>query len=560
MTLATNDTTMIGSSSSDAQLPPAAPTVGGMTTVQSSVAAGAYRVKRPQSSRLRRKIDDTYSYFQKKVDPIVSLLVTQFLSQQPIDVLSAMKLYFVNMRDEEVWQKASIGDVPCYEPLKDQKMYFTQDFGPILSKIVDSIAASQPQSIVDFVIDDVLPTIVPPPRPSESTARSKLNDAITLASAIAVPSDSKVELLAARSTSAAATTVVSTTKITTSTATGGAPGGVIKIQISMLGLGGSGKSSIIKALQGDFDPRIKPSLGFKPVSMQLRENTNVTFYDLGGGKKIRDIWAEYHHDVHGVVYVFDASLTGAELDESVSMFHTTVGHEFLTGKPLLVVANKLDIAEAISAEKLSALLGLDRFVDARVVGISSCVDSASNLPAPFGDDAPEGTTVAVAASIDPRYEVALEYLLDQVINNFSLLDSRVKHDTEKKKAEEAKKRLARERKVLRNRIAMAFGDQIKPELMPENLPEPGAEDTYSRSEAIDFIAGEIAVAVPDLDPAAIEIVAMVGYQRLAMQIVGALKAPINKKKVAMEWHEIREMIAELRLELGLPELPAVAAE
>jgi hypothetical protein len=96
--------------------------------------------------------------------------------------------------------------------------------------------------------------------------------------------------------------------------------------------------------------------------------------------------------------------------------------------------------------------------------------------------------------------------------------------------------------------------------MPENLPEAGAEDTYTRAEAIDFIAGEIAVPVPDLDPAAVEIVAMVGYQRLAMQIVGALKAPINKKKVAMEWHEIRAMIVELRLELGLPELPPPAAE
>ena len=36
-----------------------------------------------------------------------------------------------------------------------------------------------------------------------------------------------------------------------------------------------------------------------------------------------------------------------------------------------------------------------------------------------------------------------------------------------------------------------------------------------------------------------------------MQIVGALKAPINKKKIPMSWIEIKKLIIEIRLELGL---------
>ena len=36
-----------------------------------------------------------------------------------------------------------------------------------------------------------------------------------------------------------------------------------------------------------------------------------------------------------------------------------------------------------------------------------------------------------------------------------------------------------------------------------------------------------------------------------MQIIGALKSPINKKKTPMEWNEITEILYELRLELGL---------
>ena len=50
---------------------------------------------------------------------------------------------------------------------------------------------------------------------------------------------------------------------------------------------------------------------------------------------------------------------------------------------------------------------------------------------------------------------------------------------------------------------------------------------------------------------AIEIIGLVGYQRLAMQIIGALKSPINKKKVPMTWIEIKALVIELRSELGL---------
>ena len=522
---------------------------------------GAYRVKRPQSSRLRRKIDDTYSYFQKKVDPIISLLVTTFLSQQPMNVLDAMKMYFANMRSEEVWQKASIGDIDCYTPLKPQKEYFTKDLGPILSKVVDSIASTQPQNVIDFIIEDVLPTIVPPPISTESTTRNKLTDAINMAQAIVIPSDqSVVDKTVEISTQAmtnAATSVTAVTSTTTHVPAGGPSssnaGVSTNIMISLLGLGGAGKSSIIKALQGEFDPKIKPSLGFKPVSMQLRENANVTFYDLGGGKKIRDIWAEYHHDVHGAVYVFDVSLVGTELDESVAFFRTTINHEYLKGKPLLIVANKLDKEGAMSADKLSDLLQ-DICPNAKVVGCSSAIDTTTGKHVSYGIEQPEDAD-AVMAAIDPRLETALESLLDQVQGSFQTLDQRVKTDTEKKKIEEAKKRLARERKVLRNRIAMAFTDQIAPAVMPDNLPAPGPDDTFTRQEGIDFIAGEIGLEVSQLDPLAIEIIAMVGYQRLGMQIVGALKSPINKKKVPMSWEEIRSMIVEIRLELGLTESP-----
>ena len=51
---------------------------------------------------------------------------------------------------------------------------------------------------------------------------------------------------------------------------------------------------------------------------------------------------------------------------------------------------------------------------------------------------------------------------------------------------------------------------------------------------------------------AIEVLRLINYQRLSIQIIGALNSPISKKKLPMSWLEIKNLIIELRTELGLP--------
>lgn len=45
--------------------------------------------------------------------------------------------------------------------------------------------------------------------------------------------------------------------------------------ILLLGLDGSGKSTLLGTLQGEQDPRVRPSVGFKPVSMMLSDELKV---------------------------------------------------------------------------------------------------------------------------------------------------------------------------------------------------------------------------------------------------------------------------------------------
>jgi ADP-ribosylation factor-like protein 13B len=314
-----------------------------------------------------------------------------------------------------------------------------------------------------------------------------------------------------------------------------------KIQIAVLGINNSGKSSIVNILQGKVDPKLKPTLGFRPVPMMLGSEYKVQLYDLGGGPKIRDIWDQYYHDVHGILYVVDAASSKEELDETVALFTTTLSHSFLKAKPLAVLANKQDVSGAISADALQ-----------QVINLASAPTSTSMC---FGCSAtPVGTVSSEEGAIaqaDPNLEAAIEWLLKAVTEQYDGLNSRVDIDIKRKQQEEARKRTERERKVLRNKIACAFPHLIDPSLLPKDCPtEP--EDVFSAEEGTAFLAAEIGEDVDSVSPFCKEVAELLGYQRLALQIVGALKAPISKKKVALSWEEIKAVVVELRGELGLP--------
>ena len=51
-----------------------------------------------------------------------------------------------------------------------------------------------------------------------------------------------------------------------------------------------------------------PTIGFNVEEIAFGK-FDVKMYDLGGGKKIRDIWVQYFCEIYGVVYVVDSTAT-----------------------------------------------------------------------------------------------------------------------------------------------------------------------------------------------------------------------------------------------------------
>jgi hypothetical protein len=78
------------------------------------------------------------------------------------------------------------------------------------------------------------------------------------------------------------------------------------------------------------------------------------------------------------------------------------------------------------------------------------------------------------------------------------------------------------------------------------------QDTFTEVEGLEFLASELGVSEPAALPAAaLAVAALVGYQKLALQMVGNMRVPVSKKKRAWEWSEVTALINKLRCEVGI---------
>ena len=188
------------------------------------------------------------------------------------------------------------------------------------------------------------------------------------------------------------------------------------LNILVLGLDGAGKSTLLATLQGDKDPSIMSTTGFRPVQMVMEGGVKVRFYDVGGGPKIRDIWSSYYHDVHGVIYVLDGA-ENSRWQEGLELLRLTVRHPYLAAKPLLVLVNKQDAAEARSPGEVRREIGpiqQDEGGRGVMAVVHGCIAHT-----PHNEDV-----------VDPRIDVSLQGLFDRIRTEYAEIEARVQRDTD----------------------------------------------------------------------------------------------------------------------------------
>ncbi|KAH7100433.1 ADP-ribosylation factor [Auriculariales sp. MPI-PUGE-AT-0066] len=127
-------------------------------------------------------------------------------------------------------------------------------------------------------------------------------------------------------------------------------------RIVMLGLDAAGKTTILYQLKlGEVVAAI-PTIGFN-VETVTRGNVSFTVWDFPGQDKIRPLWRFFLKDTLGVIFVVDSSDT-ERMPAVADELHYTLRDGNLPDAPVLVLANKQDLPDALSTAALVERLRL----------------------------------------------------------------------------------------------------------------------------------------------------------------------------------------------------------
>ncbi|KAG1654942.1 hypothetical protein FOA52_003263 [Chlamydomonas sp. UWO 241] len=197
-----------------------------------------------------------------------------------------------------------------------------------------------------------------------------------------------------------------------------------KLTLVCLGLDNAGKTTTINTLNGLLEEEATPTFGFQ--AQHLTEGRfKVEIFDLGGSKNVRRIWKAYFSEVHAVIYVVDAT-DRERFGEARAVLEEALAQAHLEGKPVLVFANKQDLATVAPAAEVAVALGLDGRPGNRfnIVGCTA--------------------RVAEGKQPDARLRDGFLWAISQVNAVYTSLDARVKAESAVVKAEEAAKKKERE--------------------------------------------------------------------------------------------------------------------
>jgi len=175
-----------------------------------------------------------------------------------------------------------------------------------------------------------------------------------------------------------------------------------RICITVLGLNSAGKTSILNIVRGAPDASVAPTMGYNRVALE-QGSLKLEFWDMGGSPKLRNTWNQYFGRAHGIIFVVDSSDPNS-LEECKRVYAETLGHALLQSKPILILANKNDVAGCLDAAAIRAGLGLPAS-SSGAVRVHSCSTTSK-----------------------PSIDEATAWLFDSIVSQWSVLSPRVVAD------------------------------------------------------------------------------------------------------------------------------------
>lgn len=129
-------------------------------------------------------------------------------------------------------------------------------------------------------------------------------------------------------------------------------------RVLMLGLDATGKTSITYVWSNREVVTIMPTIGFDIEECPCGEFT-LSIFSVGGKDKIRGMTRHYYAGAHALVYVVD-SADRDRIEDACKELSALLNEDDLREMPLLVIANKQDLPDAMRTEEIEHVLDLQR--------------------------------------------------------------------------------------------------------------------------------------------------------------------------------------------------------
>jgi Arf/Sar family protein len=134
-----------------------------------------------------------------------------------------------------------------------------------------------------------------------------------------------------------------------------------KIEVCLVGLENSGKTTLLNILSTGYPVETLPTVGLN-VKMVKKEGVCMKVWDLGGQERFRPQWARYTQGCDVIIFVVDSHDVGS-IQTARKELHKLLEDKSLSGLPLLIALNKIDLEPHLSKEEVIRDLNLHYVTD-----------------------------------------------------------------------------------------------------------------------------------------------------------------------------------------------------
>eukprot|EP00299_Pterocystis_sp_00344_P002553 c12884_g1_i1.p1 GENE.c12884_g1_i1~~c12884_g1_i1.p1 ORF type:complete len:187 (-),score=32.67 c12884_g1_i1:147-707(-) len=151
-----------------------------------------------------------------------------------------------------------------------------------------------------------------------------------------------------------------------------------EMELTLVGLQNAGKTTLVNVVaSGSFVEDMIPTVGFN-LRKVSKGKVQIKMWDLGGQPRFRGMWERYCRGVHAIVYVVD-SANQEDIPIAKNELHDLLSKPSLETIPVLVLGNKNDLPNALSAEQLIEALELKNITGREICCYSISAKNQVNI-------------------------------------------------------------------------------------------------------------------------------------------------------------------------------------